>query len=37
MGIDEDEAANYIESFKSRYTGLDMAVWELRGGGCWCF
>lgn len=26
MGIDENEAANYIESFKSRYTGLDMAV-----------
>ncbi|KFQ06350.1 DNA polymerase theta, partial [Leptosomus discolor] len=23
MGIDENEAANYIESFKSRYTGLD--------------
>ncbi|NXR17522.1 DPOLQ polymerase, partial [Cinclus mexicanus] len=23
MGIDEKEAANYIESFKSRYTGLD--------------
>ncbi|KAL2311304.1 hypothetical protein Nmel_003004 [Mimus melanotis] len=22
MGIDEDEAANYIESFKSRYTGV---------------
>lgn len=24
MGIDENEAANYIESFKSRYTGSDM-------------
>ncbi|NXR09337.1 DPOLQ polymerase, partial [Semnornis frantzii] len=23
MGIDENEAASYIESFKSRYTGLD--------------
>ncbi|NWU65193.1 DPOLQ polymerase, partial [Pterocles burchelli] len=23
MGIDENEAAIYIESFKSRYTGLD--------------
>lgn len=33
MGIDENEAANYIESFKSRYTGLDMAVWEVGGGG----
>lgn len=29
MGIEESEAASYIESFKSRYTGLDMAVWEL--------
>lgn len=36
MGIDENEAANYIESFKSRYTGLDMAVWELGGGGGGC-
>ncbi|XP_009079440.1 PREDICTED: DNA polymerase theta-like, partial [Acanthisitta chloris] len=24
MGIDENEAANYIESFKSRYTGLNI-------------
>lgn len=37
MGIAENEAANYIESFKSRYTGSDMAVWELAGGGGCCF
>ncbi|KAM9278037.1 DNA polymerase theta [Cariama cristata] len=28
MGIDENEAANYIESFKSRYTGLDKFLRE---------
>ncbi|XP_014812576.1 PREDICTED: DNA polymerase theta [Calidris pugnax] len=28
MGIDEDEAANYIESFKSRYTGIQKFLRE---------
>ncbi|NXL77581.1 DPOLQ polymerase, partial [Leptocoma aspasia] len=28
MGIDEDEAANYIESFKSRYTGVQKFLRE---------
>lgn len=37
MGIDENEAASYIESFKSRYTGLDMPGWALRGDGAGCF